>query len=115
MARKQKRKRQPPVSLSPLEPEEALAGLLQVKPEREAQMAEFETGDRVVVLEAATNAPDHTRGQRGVVIGGPRPVERFVGKIIGGPVLGNADIWYQIEFDHIKRTEWIAEGELRAD
>ena len=33
MARQKRRKNQPPVSLNPLEPEEALAGLLQVKPE----------------------------------------------------------------------------------
>ena len=31
MANKRQRKRQPPVSLSPLEPEDALAGLMQVK------------------------------------------------------------------------------------
>lgn len=33
MARK-KKKKQPPVSLSPLTPEEALAGLMQVQPEQ---------------------------------------------------------------------------------
>ena len=31
MANKRQRKRQPPVSLSPLEPEDALAGLMQVQ------------------------------------------------------------------------------------
>ena len=47
MAQK-KRKRQPPVSLSPLEPEDALAGLMQVKPEGEDAMIKI--GDQVEVL-----------------------------------------------------------------
>lgn len=42
LARSGQRKRQPPVSLSPLEPEEALAGLMQVKPEKEIEMPKIE-------------------------------------------------------------------------
>lgn len=42
MTNKRQRKRLPPVSLSPLEPEEALAGLLQVKPEAKDSEAEQE-------------------------------------------------------------------------
>lgn len=37
MARKQQGKRQPPVSLSPLTPEDALAGLMKVKPKPEKE------------------------------------------------------------------------------
>ena len=36
MAKKKHAKRQPPVSLQPLEPEDALAGLMQVQPGKEA-------------------------------------------------------------------------------
>jgi hypothetical protein len=39
---KKQRKRQPPVSLHPLEPEDALAGLLRVKPEKEEPPADEE-------------------------------------------------------------------------
>ena len=39
MARRKGKPNKPPISLSPLEPEEALAGLMQVKPEKEASMS----------------------------------------------------------------------------
>ena len=45
MARKKPRKRQPPVSLHPLEPEDALAGLMQVKPERKTEGMEVTEDD----------------------------------------------------------------------
>ncbi|NQW24708.1 MAG: hypothetical protein HQ475_14860 [SAR202 cluster bacterium] len=44
MPRKQQNKRQPPVSLHPLEPEDALAGLLRVKPEKAEE--ELEDGEK---------------------------------------------------------------------
>lgn len=65
MARNKKKRRQPPVSLSPLKPEDALAGLLQVKPEKGEQMPKFKHEDRVRII-----AGGHS-GKTGTIFGHP--------------------------------------------
>ena len=64
MARKQRSsKRLPPVSLSPLEPEEALAGLMQVKPEKGAPMPNFKPNNKVTVRLDAEDALEEAYGK----------------------------------------------------
>ena len=73
---KRRRSRAKPVSLNPLEPEEALAGLLQVRPEREeATMPEtehqFELRQRVLVKEEGpgTGPKAEIQGKVGTIEG----------------------------------------------
>ena len=59
-----------PVSLHPLEPEQALAGLMQVKPEgKEEPMPKFKHGDKVVISSDARVAPVEARGEHGEIDG----------------------------------------------
>ena len=55
MAKKKHAKRQPPVSLHPLEPEDALSGLMQVKPPgKEPVKDEEESGESEPETEEAS-------------------------------------------------------------
>lgn len=80
-ARKQRRKRQPPVSLSPLDPEDALAGLLKVKPEEkdDGPMPKFKVGDRVMIPVEEEHVEERFRGAEGTVLE-VRPGTGFRGK-----------------------------------
>lgn len=59
---------QPPVSLNPLEPEEALAGLMQVKPEKGETVPKFKSNDKVRVKPDAEDVPDEVKGKEGIVM-----------------------------------------------
>ena len=64
MTRTPKRRRhQPPVSLSPLGPEEALAGLMQVKPEKGVDMPKIKANDKVRVKPDAEHALEEAYGK----------------------------------------------------
>jgi len=101
-----KKKRQPPVSLHPLQPEEALAGLMQVKPEREEDMPKFASGDLVRVKLEAKLAPEEVRGQEGTVMS-------LDPSQYGRPDNTDTGISYQVFFLQLGgRTERIFEAEL---
>ena len=81
---KNRKKQAKPVSLAPLSPEEALAGLMRVKPEKGEPMPKFKHGDKVKVVEG------QYAGQTGVIWGAPNqmsftsPQTTGDGQAIGG-------------------------------
>ena len=109
MASKRQRKRQPPVSLSPLEPEDALAGLMQVKPEKENQMPKFKEGDRVRISVDAKVAPAEAKGEEGDVEG-----NGFFGPLVqlSGQPEQPQQIWYQVRLVEKQREITAEESEL---
>ena len=115
MARNKKRTRQPPVSLSPLTPEDALAGLLQVKPEKGEQMPKFKNEQRVKII-----AGDHS-GKTGTIFGHPTTLVEA-----GLPETSVADgqdvatyaittpVEYLVDLDGLDATVLVMESDLEA-
>ena len=105
------RRNDPPVSLSPLEPEEALAGLLQVKPEKEQPMPSFKHEDRVRVV-----AGEYA-GQTGTVFANPNIVRSALAPVgEGQDIAGEERLSYIYEVDLDKSDEpvMIPESDLNA-
>ena len=103
---------EPLVSLSPLEPEEALAGLLQVKPGKENQMPKFTHEDRVRITGG------EYAGRTGAIFGNPSrvfgvpytPVAE--GQEIAGEEAGS--FLYQVDLDGTDETVPVIEADLEA-
>jgi len=96
MARKQQGKRQPPVSLSPLTPEDALAGLLKVKPEKEEGMPKIselwgilvsvDTDDHQMVVAVKTVPPEPQTHEETYEYRLPGWTEEMFTEAVGFPV-----------------------------
>jgi len=116
MANKRPRKRRPPVSLNPLEPEEALAGLLQVKPETEGDSVthKYEMNQRVRVKTTNGNhsgtPPDSAKGKSGTI------AQRYRATETGGgvPVSTGTPPLYFVEIDG-EATDIISEDWLELE
>ena len=115
---KRRQKRQPPVSLHPLEPEEALAGLFQVKPEKgDNAMARFQEEDRIRIAENARGpASDHigTEGHIGSIEGRETSATSASSRIEPMPPVSEWEQLYLVKLDGVDDTILIQESWLEA-
>ena len=108
-----RRKYQPPVSLAPLNPEEALAGLMQVKPGRETQMPKFTNGDKVMISADAKITVPEALGKVGTVVWLPMEGRRTTRLQEGARMTAKrTDVWYDVRLHLTRAVVNVEESDL---